>query len=145
MKIKRNFWNYGIMEWYNMYIPNNLCEYVRKLGFAYLVTTFFGIIATWLTVSPLWLLGAKLGFFYNFFFLENQTFIQAVVTAGATISLDLMVILSIFFVIFMIAEYRNKKHIERYLKGEEPKEKGIIRQWLSDRHNKICRPIDFEK
>lgn len=142
MKIKRNFWNYGIMNWYGIDTPNNLCQYVRKLSLAYFLTGLFGFIFTWITTSFLWLIGARLGFWFDFFFLENQTFFQSLITLGVDMGLILSILLSI---IYAIDIYREKRRIKRYLEGYEPKEKGIIRQWLSDQHDKICRPVEFEK
>ena len=130
-----------------MYIPDNLCQYVRKLSLAYFLTGLLGFIFTWITTSFLWFVGAKLGLWFDFFILEHSTVFQETIGIGAGIGFGVTIILAFLGITHLVGEkwdaYRHKKWLESF-NEEKPRVKSAFAQWLADRHDKICRQVTFK-
>lgn len=157
MKINKKTWHYRLIKHTFYSVPNDLCQYVRRLSIAILLYVFLGFIAVVTSAS----LGSVAFIFINMVF--GTTFFSALTQTtpgvfdfvlstviGATF---LAVIGYIIYYSFVLYDaYKKKKADKQWKEMAELLESGkpkvqrpsLIKAWIKSKKEKMCTYIVFE-
>ncbi|MFY0658127.1 MAG: hypothetical protein JXR12_15420 [Neptunomonas phycophila] len=140
--ISKDSWHYKAIDdsmIIDAYPKNNVCAYVRQVAIA-IVATFFvfgvcGFLIQSVLLAPL-----------AYFDLMPQPFVANSGYLGFTSTVG-----AIIWIIVMVATFLcgTSKIINSFEKSQSeveefPKQPGVFVQYVIDKHNKICRQIEFK-
>lgn len=130
MNISERSWHYRFMYWMRVWpeYRTDLCSYMRGLVFAFIKGAFF-------LSGGAFLIGGGLGVVWCMLYSLSGLFFNIDTTSFAWI-LGTAVW---FFVCLSGAVYVIQEMLDRRVH----KPAGPIKQYLKDRHNKVCRLISF--